>query len=384
MNSIFSSSTQLGSNDNTDASGNSNKSNNKDASGNIDPSGNNTNNNGLFSFLNKKTNNKNKDASGNDTDSKTVNPTDQYLNYLIHIIMLIIILFIWGVLSSNLLSLVTCPKSVKNYFFPSEKYDEPYCASNKQAFYYRYSFPYTSVESVCETPEANAKRILSKAVYNDIFAASIEEGGIGIGPTLAKAAQEWFYNVNYYTYSNIRGFIKSAIEFPNVEPASNVGNKRGSVDTVNEMKEDKIRMFFILLGTPVFYYLFLFLIVSALTFLLTIASSAYNGGKIIWGLFWTFVTLFPFFIPIIMGVINAIYMLLTNINMFVLYPVTNNLKLNSAFKQFFQELQPFLLILFYLGSIYYALSDLDTIPAAGITIILLYYLIKMAFDAMNS
>ena len=85
-----------------------------------------------------------------------------------------------------------------------------------------------------------------------------------------------------------------------------------------------------------------------------------------------------------MGVINAIYMLLTNINMFVLYPVTNNLKLNSAFKQFFQELQPFLLILFYLGSIYYALSDLDTIPAAGITIILLYYLIKMAFDAMNS
>lgn len=366
--SFLSSATSLFSSDNSksvsDASGSSisttppSPSTQSDASGNIFP---------------------NKDASGNPINS-TLIEYNQYIIFGIHLIFLIIILFVWGVLTSNLLSLITAPRAVKNYFFPSEKYDQPYCNSNKDAFFYKHSFPYTAVESICETPESNAKRVLYNASYNDLF-ASTDPGGIGIGPTLAKAGQEWFYNINYYTYSNIRGIIKSSLEFPNVEPSGGE-SKRGSVDTINEMREDKTRMFFILLGTPIYYYLFLYYILSFLVLALTVCSGFYNGGKILWGILFTGMT-FIFLIPIIMGVINAVYTLLTNIYIFILYPPTNNLKLKSGFKAFFQDLQPFLLTLFYLGSMYYALNDLDTVPATGICIILGFTLFRMFLNILS-
>ena len=101
--------------------------------------------------------------------------TNNILVFVIHVIFAIIIAYIWGILGSNALFLMTRSKNEKEYILPTYRYAPPYCITeNKNASYFSYGFPYNLLPRICTNN--GLSDVINTEIYDDPTTNSVFSG----------------------------------------------------------------------------------------------------------------------------------------------------------------------------------------------------------------
>jgi hypothetical protein len=158
---------------------------------------------GLFSDKKKvKRNAKDKRRSRNEFGSNTnalmdetqKTTTNSILVFVVHVIFAIIIAYIWCILGSNALFLITRSKNEKEYILPTYRYAPPYCITdNKNASYFSYGFPYNLMPRICTNN--GIADVINTEKENVYLLDEVEQGGVGNG--VSQALFNYLFNSVY-------------------------------------------------------------------------------------------------------------------------------------------------------------------------------------------
>ena len=287
--------------------------------------------------------------------------TNNILVFIIHFIFAVIIAYIWGILGSNALFLMTRSQKDKDYIFPSYRYAEPYCNTGKpQNSYFSYGFPYDLIPRNCSN-KSEANRVVETETLNIYIKDKAEEGGIGNGVSHA------FFN---YIFNSVYGGLGKGMRgcsqaFLNIFDTTdtNKGLDQDSWDNMETAGGRKL-LIFILFPLILIYLIYGLGIVAAIAGLIFGIVSDHP----FWGIIFTLI--FGFIIAIgngIWGIIQSIYI-------FCFYPCLN-IKNKTAYDKIFNNVRPYMLLIFYILIALYAFQDLGNSGGAGIVffIIIAYF-----------
>lgn len=286
--------------------------------------------------------------------------TNNILVFVIHVVFAIIIAYIWGILGSNALFLMTRSKKEKEYILPTNRYSAPYCLDSKDnSNYFSYGFPYNLLPRVCT--KENLPNVIKTERENIYLVNAIEQGGVGNG--VSQALFNYIFNSVYGglgqgARSIIQGFLNL---FDTVD--SGKGDNENSWDNMEASGGRKF-LIFILFPLIVFYLIPITGFIAAACGLVFGIISEHP----FWGILFTL--FFGFFIAF--G--NGIWMALQSIYVFCFYPCLN-IRNKDNYNKIFNNVKPYMLFVFYMLIILYAFQDLGNSGGAGVLflIILAYF-----------
>ena len=287
--------------------------------------------------------------------------TNNILVFIIHVIFAVIIAYIWGILGSNALFLMTRSKKEKDYIFPSDRYAEPYCnTGNPQKSYFSYGFPYNKTPRNCSN-KSEVNRVITTELQNIYIRDKAEEGGIGNG--LSHAFKNYIFNTVYGGLGEgMREYSKSFLNIFNTTDTS----KEQDQDSWDNMETAGRRKLLIFILFP----LILIYLIYGLGFIAGIAGLILGivSDHPFWGIIFTLV--FGF----IIAICNGIWGILQSFYIFCFYPCLN-IKNKTPYDKIFNNMRPYMLLIFYILIALYAFQDLGNSGGAGIVffIIIAYF-----------
>jgi hypothetical protein len=287
--------------------------------------------------------------------------TTSILVFIIHVIFAVIIAYIWGILGSNALFLMTRSPKEKDYIFPTNRYDMPYCnTKDLDKSYFSYGFPYNLMPRDCSSSE-DTRGVITMEKQNIYLTDKALEGGVGNG-----VSQALF---NYIFNSVFGGLGQGARSFSqaflNLFDTTDTG-KGYDQDSWDNMKAAGGRklLIFILFPLIIIYFIPILGFIAAIMGLIFGIISDHPFWGIIFTLF------FGFFIAI--G--NGIWAAIQSFYIFCLYPCLN-IKNKDKYNKIFDDVRPYMLFVFYVLIAFYAFQDLGNSGGAGIIffIIIAYF-----------
>lgn len=277
--------------------------------------------------------------------------TNKILVFVIHVIFAIIIAYIWGILGSNALFLMTRSRNEKEYILPTYRYGPPYCITeNKNASYFSYGFPYNLLPRICTNN--NVADVINTEKENIYLMNEVEEGGVGNG--VSQALFNYLFNAVYGGLGQgARSFAQAFLNlFDTVD--SGKGDNENSWDNMQVAGGRKL-LIFLLFPLIALYLIPIFgIIAGVLSLVFGIVSD-----HPFWGLIFTLI--FGFFIAFGTG----IWMAIQTVYIFFLYPCLN-IRNKEDYDKIFNNIRPYMLFVFYILIALYAFQDLGNSGGAGI------------------
>jgi hypothetical protein len=286
--------------------------------------------------------------------------TNNILVFIIHVIFAIIIAYIWGILGSNALFLMTRSKNEKEYILPTYRYAPPYCITeNKNASYFSYGFPYNLLPRICTNN--NVADVINTEKENIYLLDEVEEGGVGNG--VSQALFNYLFNSVYGGLGQgARSFAQAFLNLFDTTDSGKVDNQN-SWDNMQVAGGRKLLIFL----------LFPFIV----TYLIPILGFIAGGMSLVFGIvsdhpFWGMV--FTLFFGIFIAFGNGIWMAIQSFYIFCLYPCLN-IRNKEDYDKIFNNIRPYMLLVFYILIAFYAFQDLGNSGGAGIVffIIVAYF-----------
>jgi hypothetical protein len=286
--------------------------------------------------------------------------TNNILVFIIHVIFAIIIAYIWGILGSNALFLMTRSKNEKEYILPTYRYAPPYCITeNKNASYFSYGFPYNLLPRICTNN--NVADVINTEKENIYLLDEVEEGGVGNG--VSQALFNYLFNAVYGGLGQgARSFAQAFLNLFDTTDSGKVDNQN-SWDNMQVAGGRKLLIFL----------LFPFIV----TYLIPILGFIAGGMSLVFGIvsdhpFWGMV--FTLFFGIFIAFGNGIWMAIQSFYIFCLYPCLN-IRNKEDYDKIFNNIRPYMLLVFYILIAFYAFQDLGNSGGAGIVffIIVAYF-----------
>jgi hypothetical protein len=277
--------------------------------------------------------------------------TNKILVFVIHVIFAIIIAYVWGILGSNALFLITRSKNEKEYILPTYRYGPPYCITeNKNASYFSYGFPYNLLPRICTNN--NVSDVINTEKENIYLLDEVEEGGVGNG--VSQALFNYLFNSVYGGLG--QGARSLAQAFLNLFDTTDSG-KADNENSWDNMQVSGGRKFLVFILFP--------FIVTYLIFGLGLVAAI---GGLIFGIisdhpFWGLI--FTLFFGIFIAFGNGIWMAIQSVYIFCLYPCLN-IKNKEDYDKVFNNMRPYMLLVFYILIALYAFQDLGNSGGAGI------------------
>ena len=277
--------------------------------------------------------------------------TNTILVFIIHVIFAIIIAYIWGILGSNALFLMTRSRNEKEYILPTYRYAPPYCITeNKNASYFSYGFPYNLLPRICTNN--NVADVINTEKENIYLMNEVEEGGVGNG--VSQALFNYLFNAVYGGLGQgARSFAQAFLNlFDTVD--SGKGDNENSWDNMQVAGGRKL-LIFLLFPLIALYLIPIFGIVAGVLSLVFGIISDHP----FWGIIFTL--LFGIFIAFGTG----IWMAIQTVYIFFLYPCLN-IRNKEDYDKIFNNMRPYMLFVFYIMIALYAFQDLGNSGGAGI------------------
>jgi len=286
--------------------------------------------------------------------------TNNILVFIIHVIFAIIIAYIWGILGSNALFLMTRSKNEKEYILPTYRYAPPYCITeNKNASYFSYGFPYNLLPRICTNN--NVADVINTEKENIYLLDEVEEGGVGNG--VSQALFNYLFNAVYGGLG--QGARSFAQAFLNLFDTTDSG-KADNQNSWDNMQVAGGRKLLIFLLFP-----------FVLTYLIPILGFIAGGMSLVFGIisdhpFWGMI--FTLFFGIFIAFGSGIWMAIQSFYIFCLYPCLN-IRNKEDYDKIFNNIRPYMLLVFYILIAFYAFQDLGNSGGAGIVffIIVAYF-----------
>jgi hypothetical protein len=277
--------------------------------------------------------------------------TNNILVFVIHVIFAIIIAYIWGILGSNALFLMTRSKNEKEYILPTYRYAPPYCITeNKNASFFSYGFPYNLMPRICTNN--NIADVINTEKENIYLLDEVEEGGVGNG--VSQALFNYLFNSVYGGLG--QGARSLAQAFLNLFDTTDSG-KADNENSWDNMQVAGGRKFLIFMLFP----LIVFYIIPILGFVAGIMGLVFGiiSDHPFWGI------LFTLFFGIFIAFGNGIWMAIQTAYIFLLYPCLN-IRNKGDYDKIFNNMRPYMLFIFYIMIALYAFQDLGNSGGAGI------------------
>jgi len=331
---------------------------NVDASGNPDASG-----NGLLGGLGIP------GMPGTETDATMSSQETQTMNnlfmFMIHILISIVIAYVWGILGANALFLITESDEKKEFIFPTKAYSLPYCDEKKETgggekCWLSYGFPYNlGVGRVCNSSQ-QILHVIEKEEKNINIFTAFKDGSSGDG--VSDALFNYLFNSIYGGLGRGgRAFSQMILNMFN--PAdSSIGYKEDTWKYMENSPIIKILVFFIF---PILLVYGLIIAIGGISGVCSVIFGILNNHPF-WGLFFTLILGIPLFFG------NAIYMGVQSIYLFGLYPCMQTK--GSKYREIFDNMKSKILYIFYALIIYFAFIDLGQYAGAGMSIFILFSL----------
>jgi len=286
--------------------------------------------------------------------------TNNILVFVIHVIFAIIIAYIWGILGSNALFLMTRSKNEKEYILPTYRYAPPYCITeNKNASYFSYGFPYNLLPRICTNN--NVSDVINTEKENIYLLDEVEEGGVGNG--VSQALFNYLFNSVYGGLGQgARSFAQAFLNLFDTTDSGKADNEN-SWDNMQVAGGRKLLIFL----------LFPFIV----TYLIPILGFIAGGMSLVFGIisdhpFWGMI--FTLFFGIFIAFGTGIWMAIQSFYIFCLYPCLN-IRNKEDYDKIFNNVRPYMLLVFYILIAFYAFQDLGNSGGAGIVffIIVAYF-----------
>ena len=286
--------------------------------------------------------------------------TNNILVFVVHVIFAIIIAYIWGILGSNALFLMTRSKNEKEYILPTYRYAPPYCITeNKNASYFSYGFPYNLLPRICTNN--GLSDVINTEKENIYLIDEVEEGGVGNG--VSQALFNYLFNSVYGGLGQgARSFAQAFLNLFDTTDSGKADNQN-SWDNMQVAGGRKLLIFL----------LFPFIV----SYLIPILGFIAGGMGLVFGIisdhpFWGI--LFTLFFGIFIAFGNGIWMAIQTFYIFCLYPCLN-IRNKDEYNKIFNNVRPYMLLVFYILIAFYAFQDLGNSGGAGIVffIIVAYF-----------
>ncbi len=282
--------------------------------------------------------------------------TNSILVFVIHVIFAIIIAYVWGILGSNALFLMTRSKNEKEYILPTYRYAPPYCITeNKNASYFSYGFPYNLLPRICTNN--NVADVINTEKENVYLLDEVEQGGVGNG--VSQALFNYLFNSVYGGLG--QGARSFAQAFLNLFDTTDSG-KADNENSWDNMEVAGGRKFLIFLLFPFIVSYLIF----GLGFIAGIAGLVFGiiSDHPFWGI------IFTLFFGIFIAFGNGIWMAIQSIYIFCFYPCLN-IRNKTDYDKIFNNMRPYMLLVFYILISLYAFQDLGNSGGAGIIVFLI-------------
>jgi len=277
--------------------------------------------------------------------------TNTILVFIIHVIFAIIIAYIWGILGSNALFLMTRSRNEKEYILPTYRYAPPYCITeNKNASYFSYGFPYNLLPRICTNN--NVADVINTEKENIYLMNEVEEGGVGNG--VSQALFNYLFNAVYGGLGQgARSFAQAFLNlFDTVD--SGKADNQNSWDNMQVAGGRKL-LIFLLFPLIALYLIPIFGVIAGVLSLVFGIISDHP----FWGI------IFTLFFGIFIAFGTGIWMAIQTVYIFFLYPCLN-IRNKEDYDKIFNNMRPYMLFIFYIMIALYAFQDLGNSGGAGI------------------
>jgi len=277
--------------------------------------------------------------------------THKILVFVIHVIFAIIIAYIWGILGSNALFLMTRSRNEKEYILPTYRYGPPYCITeNKNASYFSYGFPYNLLPRICTNN--NVAEVINTEKENIYLLNEVEEGGVGNG--VSQALFNYLFNAVYGGLGQgARSFAQAFLNLFDTVDSGKADNEN-SWDNMQVAGGRKL-LIFLLFPLIALYLIPIFGVIAGVLSLVFGIISDHP----FWGL------IFTLFFGIFIAFGTGIWMAIQTVYIFFLYPCLN-IRNKEDYDKIFNNIRPYMLFVFYILIALYAFQDLGNSGGAGI------------------
>lgn len=277
--------------------------------------------------------------------------TNTIVVFVIHVVIAIIITYIWGILGSNVLFLMTMSQKDKEYIFPTYRYREPYCITeDKNESFFSHGFPYNLLPRICNGD--NVRDVVKRETENIYLLNELEQGGTGRG--VSQALYNYIFNSVYGGLGQGgRSMAQTILGLFDTTDSSRPDDK----DSWDAMEVAGGRKLLIFILFPILLYF----IVIGLGFWAA-------GAGLVFGIvsehpFWGMI--FTLFLGIFIAFGNGIWMAIQSVYIFGLYPCMN-IKNKTTYDKIFNNVRPYMLLIFYILIAFYAFQDLGNSGGAGV------------------
>jgi hypothetical protein len=278
--------------------------------------------------------------------------TNSIVVFVINVVIAIIITYIWGILGSNVLFLMTMSQNDKDYIFPTKRYQEPYCISgNKNESFFSHGFPYNLLPRIC-TDSDNTRDVITRETENIYLLNELEQGGTGRG--VSQALYNYIFNSVYGGLGKGgRSIAQTILGLFDTTDSSRPDNK----DSWDAMEVAGGRKLLIFILFPILLYY----IIIGLGF--WAAGAGLVFGVISEHPFWGII--FSLLLGMFIAFGNGFWMAIQSIYIFGLYPCMN-IKNKPTYDKIYNNVRPYMLLIFYILIAFYAFQDLGNSGGAGV------------------
>ena len=286
---------------------------------------------------------------------------NQIFIYVIHILVSIVLTYLWGVFGANALFLVTLSQDEKDYLFPTKPYNLPYCdEKDTSKCLFDYGFPYDLAPRMCNSNE-QVLHLIEKEEKNINILTAFKDGGSGDG--VSDALFNYIFNSVYGGIGRGgRGATKMLLNLFSPSDSTTPKNKES---WSTEMKFSPIRKALIFLIIPIVFVYILIPIMGLVSGIMGAIFGILNNHPF-WGMFFSLI----FGIFIFIG--NGIWTSLQTVYFFGYYPCAIvETKKQDRYNDIFESVKPYLLNIFYCFMVYFAFLDLGSGIGGGIMFIAL-------------
>ena len=293
--------------------------------------------------------------------SQDVALSNQIFIYVIHILVSIVLTYLWGVFGANALFLVTMSQDEKDYVFPTKPYSLPYCdEKDTSKCLFGYGFPYNLSARMCNSDE-QILHVIEKEEKNINILTAFKDGSSGDG--VSDALFNYIFNSVYGGIGRGgRGFIKMMLTLCNPTDSTTPKNKES---WSTEMKQSPLRRCLIFIIFPILFVYILIPITGLVSGVMGAIFGVLNNHPF-WGLFFTLI------LGIFIFIGNGIWSSLQTLYFFGLYPCTLvEQDKKDRYNNIFETVKPYLLNIFYCFIVYFAFLDLGSGIGGGIMFIAL-------------
>lgn len=323
------------------------------------------------SFIGTKKSNTQKNAE------EQMNP-NSILIFCIHALLSVLFAYVWGWLSTNFLYLATESEENLDYILPIDEYELPY--TNKLGnCYFNYGFPYNLGSGrIIRTSSQLSDRDEIKRRQKDITyylwlskeGSQDDKSEVGFFKALVQYIFEAVYGglgINGGRYA-----MRMILSIFSISDSL----KEDRADTWERMKERTFLKIAAFLSWPIIMQ-FIFPVIGIWSGVTSFIFGILQN-HIIWGL------IFSFTIGIFIAMGCGFYMVLNALYVFFIYPWSNdNSNTKGKWRKIFDNLIPYMLLIFYFQICIYGYKDLGPSGGAGIMFIVIVSIILQYMQHSN-